>query len=48
MTPADLKQAAIDCLGKAFTNDATSRRIPSHVIQAAVTVIAITITMEKK
>lgn len=49
MTPAELKQAAIDCLGKAFKGDTASRRIPTHVIQAAVVVVTTPLsTTEKK
>jgi hypothetical protein len=48
MTPTELRQAAIDCLGKAFKGDAASRRIPMHVIQAAVVIITTPTTTEKK
>lgn len=38
MTLEELKQVAMDCLDKSFKGDKT---IPSHVVQAAVTILTI-------
>lgn len=38
MTPAELKQAAIDCLGRAFTAEGTTKVPQPDVIQAAVAI----------
>lgn len=35
MTPDELKQAAMECLGKALNGDTT---IPAHIVQAALVV----------
>jgi hypothetical protein len=38
MTREELKQAAIECLGKAFKSP-SGARIPSDVVQAAVAIV---------
>jgi hypothetical protein len=39
MTREELRKAAIECLGKAFKTQASDPVPPSHVLQAAVSVL---------
>lgn len=48
MTVLELKAAAMECLVKAFKGEAPTKRLPPHVIQAAVVIVQMSTTAEKK